>query len=116
MTIHLPSTLSPATLERIVAYLRRLKISFQLEPDTESELHNWDAELYPIIQKRLTEKYVTTGEWEKMNDDERQDASLLEAMLWQKEQPYEGHLPESDTRQFLADLKKGLYATHHVWA
>lgn len=119
MTIHLPSTLSPDMLERIVNYLRRQKVTFHLEQDTAPlvsdalEESNWDADFELIIKKRLTEKYVASGEWATMNDDERQDASLLEAMLWQQEQPYEGHIPESETRQFLEDVKKGLYATHH---
>ena len=119
MTIHLPSTLSPDMLERIVGYLRRQKVAFRLEQDTvvlpldELEASNWDADLHPIIQNRLTEKYVKTGEWDKMDDDARQDACLLETMLWQREQPDEGHLPQSDTHQFLEDVKNGLYATHH---
>jgi hypothetical protein len=73
----------------------------------------WESDIHPIIQKRLIDKYVATGEWAKMNDEERQDASLLERMLYDAEQPSEGQLPESETTQFLSDLKKGLYAPNN---
>jgi hypothetical protein len=62
------------------------------------------------IRERLRLKYVTTGEWAKMDDEERQDASLLEGMLYDKDQPdYEAY-SETDTKNFYKTLKKELHA------
>ena len=38
-----------------------------------------------VVRERLRLKYVTTGEWAVMDDEDRQDASLLEGMLYDKE-------------------------------
>jgi hypothetical protein len=104
-----------AKIQQILNLANQLKMQFQLVdtlPIRLSETDNgvWDADIYPIIQQRLIQKYVITGEWEAMDDDERQDASLLEKMLYDKEQPdYEVH-SEADTKSFLTNLKKDLYA------
>jgi hypothetical protein len=62
------------------------------------------------IRERLRLKYVTNGEWEKMDDEERQDASLLEGMLYDKEQPDYETNSETDTKDFYKTLKKELHA------
>jgi hypothetical protein len=89
-----------------------LQLPFQIVESEDETI--WESDIHPIIQKRLIDKYGATGEWSKMNDDERQDASLLERMLYDAEQPSEGQLPESETAQFLLDFKKGLYAPHNL--
>ncbi len=98
-------------LDNIDAYqwllklLKKRNVNFQLVES--NDVNN------PIIKNRLHAKYVDNGEWAKMDDDERQDAVLLEQMIYDKEQPSEGYLPESDTKQFLADLKNGFNAPNH---
>ena len=98
-------------LENLDAYqwllklLKKRNVNFQL-------IENNDLETQ-IIKERLHAKYVVTGEWATMDDEDRQDAVLLEQMLYEKEQPSEGYLPETDTQQFLTDVKKGLYAPNH---
>jgi hypothetical protein len=100
-------------LQKVINFIKRLQLPFQIVESGTEEETLWEPHIHAIIQKRLIDKYVSTGEWAKMDDEERQDASLLERMLYDAEQPSEGHLPESETSQFLSDLKKGLYATHH---
>ena len=45
----------------------------------------------------------------KMDDEERQDASQLEKMLWQKEQTDYQVYSETETKDYLTQLKKDLY-------
>jgi hypothetical protein len=108
ITIHFKDS---TKLQKVINFIKRLQLPFQIVESEEETI--WESDIHPIIQKRLIDKYGATGEWAKMNDDERQDASLLERMLYDAEQPSEGHLPESETVQFLSDLKKGLYAPHN---
>ena len=69
------------------------------------------AAVLPItIRDRLIEKYVQNGEWDCMDDDERQDAVLLEKMLWLEEQPDRKVYSVEESNQILADLKAECYA------
>jgi hypothetical protein len=108
LTIHFSDT---SKLQKVISFIKKLQLPFQITEMQEETI--WDKQIHPIIQQRLIDKYVKTGEWANMNDDERQDASLLERMLYDAEQPSEGRLPEAETLQFLSDLKKGVYATNH---
>ena len=97
--------------QQILALAKQLKVPFQLgESSSAADDAVWDADIHPIIQSRLLKKYVETGEWDAMNDDERQDAALLERMLFDKEQPNREVYSEIETKEFLANLKKELYA------
>ena len=98
-------------LENLDAYqwllksLKKRNVPYQiLEKDTDS-----DAEV-SNVQNRLHDKYVVSGEWEKMDDEDRQDAVLAETMIWRKEQPNYEVFSAENTAQFLADLKKEIYA------
>jgi hypothetical protein len=108
ITIHFKDS---TKLQKVINFIKRLQLPFQIVENEDETI--WESDIHPIIQKRLIDKYVATGEWAKMNDEERQDASLLERMLYDSEQPSEGQLPESETTQFLSDLKKGLYAPNN---
>ncbi len=96
-------------LDKILNFIKQLNVPFHiLDPQTESELL-WELHIYPIIQERLVEKYVKTGEWENMDDEAREDATQVEKMLWQREQPdYQVH-SETETKDYLKQLKKELY-------
>ena len=92
-------------LQQVIEFVSNLKLPFRKVEPTESD----DLETV-TIRERLTEKYVKTGEWETMNDDDRQDAVLLEQMLWSQEQPdYEVYSVEESAR-ILAELKAECYA------
>ena len=96
--------------QQILTLVKQLKVPFQFgETASNTEGSVWDEEIHPIVQERLIKKYVETGEWATMNDDERQDASLLEKMLFDREQPDYEVYSEADTKSFLANLKKELH-------
>jgi hypothetical protein len=63
------------------------------------------------VQKELTKKYVQTGLWATMSDDDRQDATLAEMMAFQRQQPDYEVLSVQESRQFLANLKQSLHGT-----
>lgn len=99
------------TLEKFLNLAKQLKVSYRnVSNNNDAEETLWDSDIHPIIQERLTEKYVKTGEWKDMDDEERQDASLLEKMLYDEEQPDNKVYSISESEQILADLKKQLYA------
>ncbi len=96
-------------LEKILNFIKQLKVPFHiLDPQTEPELL-WESHIHHIIQERLLEKYVKTGEWEKMDDEARQDATQVEKMLWQREQPDYHVYSEIESKEYLNQLKKELY-------
>lgn len=113
---------NPALFERVAKFLLRWNIAFHVQPDAQQEdpfaevartgrNKTWSEDPQTrTIQSRLHAKYVVTGEWDKMDDEDRQDAVLGEMMVYNTEQPdYEVYSVEN-TAQFLTDLKKGLYA------
>ena len=100
VTIQLPSP-SDVSIDRLLRFLRSEDIDFDYRTDNEA------AET--TIRLQLTEKYVTSGQWATMSDDERQDAALLERLLLQQETPQKVY-SVSESAQILADLKSELYA------
>jgi CO dehydrogenase/acetyl-CoA synthase epsilon subunit len=86
MTITISEHVAPSTLERLFKYMRREKIPFVLQPDVQNETEN-DLVRTAAIRERLRVKYVLNGEWSTMDDEERQDAALLEGILYNKDNP-----------------------------
>lgn len=70
---------------------------------------NDDVEEILSVRQRLHDKFVTTGIWNTMDDEERQDATLGETMLYRREQPDYGVLSEKETRDFINALKDGTF-------
>jgi hypothetical protein len=101
MTITI-SNIEASTVETVRAFLHRKKIPFTLNDE--------DTIRIDAIRERLRLKYVINGEWAKMDDEERQDASLLEGMLYDKEQQNYETNSETDTKEFYKTLKKELHA------
>ncbi len=109
MTITLSENVTPSTLERILNYIKSEKVPYVVnEPngnaDDDDELRT------SAIRERLRQKYVTTGEWATMDDEDRIDASLLEGMLYDRENGNIETHSEADTAAFYKNLKKELYA------
>jgi hypothetical protein len=103
MTITI-SNIENSTVETVLSFLRRKKVAFTLSDDDSEAVRT------AAIRERLRLKYVINGEWAKMNDEDRQDASLLEGMLYDKEQPDYEVYSETDTKDFYNTLKKELHA------
>ena len=85
-------------------YLRSLKLPFQIFLPFTGENEDEFLENL-VIRDRLVENYVKSGEWEKMDDEERQDAVLLEKMVFQEEQPDYKVYSVEESEKLLADLK-----------
>jgi hypothetical protein len=101
MTITISEHVAPSTLERLFKYMRREKVPFVLQPDVQNETES-DVVRTAAIRERLRLKYVVTDEWLTMDDEERQDAALLEGMLYDKEQPdYEVCIPKPILKSFI---------------
>jgi hypothetical protein len=101
MTITIHNIEAP-TLETVLSFLRQKKVPFTLNDE--------DTLRTEAIRERLRLKYVVNGEWASMDDDDRQDASLLEGILYDKEQPDYEVYSEAETKDFYTNLKQQLHA------
>jgi hypothetical protein len=108
MTITLAKNVEQSTIDKILTYLRRQNVPFSFHEEAQDD--EADILKTTAIRERLRLKYVVSGEWATMNEDDRQDAALLEAILYNKEQPDYTVYSEADTKSFFNDLKKQLNA------
>ena len=88
-------------LQMVLDYVSTIKLPFRKKDS--------DDAIAAAIRLQLTEKYVASGQWATMSDDERQDAALLERLLLQQETPQKIY-SVSESAQILADLKSELHA------
>ncbi len=96
-----------AKLEKVIALFKSLKVPFQFD-DTVIEVNKGeDAAMNAFIQDRLIKKYVLTGQWDKMDDEERQDASLLEKMLLTETESDFETVTAEEADVFLSKLRQG---------
>ena len=77
-------------------YQERIAFSFQPDPSVSEE----DL----AIRERLRAKYAVSGKWATMNLDEKEDAALLETMLFDRENGIELLTPTEQT-DFLNELR-----------
>jgi hypothetical protein len=101
-TLILPYSETDTEILSFIDRLRRTKKVFKIDDD--------DTLRNEAIRERLRLKYVTTGEWAVMDDEDRQDASLLEGMLYDKEMGNVEMHSETDSKDFYLQLKKELNA------
>jgi hypothetical protein len=83
MTITIFNTAESSKFEKLMQFLYQERIAFVFEPTpsvSEEDL---------AIKERLRAKYVTSGQWANMNLDEKEDAALLETMLYDREKGVE---------------------------
>ncbi len=99
-------------LEKVIALFKSLKVPFQFDDslkEIEIGLENdADSEIHALIQDRLIEKYVATGQWDKMDDEARQDASLLEKMLLTETESDFETVSANESDLFLTKLRQGV--------
>lgn len=108
MRITLSENIAPSTLARILDYIKREKVPYVVVPNDDDD--EADAVRTSAIRERLREKYVTTGAWPTMDDEDRQDASLFEMMMYDQEQGNIEYYSEEDTRAFYKNRKKQIHA------
>jgi hypothetical protein len=98
VTISIPNLNEPSKFERLLEFLNREHIMFNVEPTpsvSEEDL---------IIRERLRLKYVAVGKWDAMSLDEKEDAAILETMLYEREKGLELLTPNEQT-DFLNELR-----------
>jgi hypothetical protein len=100
MTITITAIDSPIT-ERVLKFLRREKVPFVLQQDEEID----DLQRFEAIRERLRLKYVLNGQWATMTDDDRQDAALLEGMLYDDENDNVELLNTTEQIEFKNEMK-----------
>jgi hypothetical protein len=83
-------------------YQERIAFSFEPTPSVSAE----DL----AIKERLRAKYVDSGEWSAMNLDEKEDAALLETMLYDREKGVDLLTPTEQT-DFLNELRDLAHAS-----
>lgn len=83
---------------RLFSLFNELKVKIKTLDETFIE-RSW-------VQNELTKKYVQTGEWASMDDENRQDAVLAEMMLFERQSPDYGVLNERETKDFLAKMNR----------
>ena len=104
MTITISSD-AQSTIDRILKTLqplRREKLVFDIKTDV---VEDEDALKTAAIRERLRLKYVINGEWATMDDEDRQDAALLESMLYDDENGLVEVLDEADAKAFYHEMK-----------
>ena len=94
-------------LEKVIALFKSLKVPFQFDNSAIEVNKEEDAAMNAFIQDRLIKKYVVTGQWDKMDDEERQDASLLEKMLLTETEADFESVTAEEADLFLSKLKQG---------
>jgi hypothetical protein len=99
MTISFPNTVEPSKIERLLQFLYREHIAFSVEPS-----HAISSEDL-IIRERLHNKYVVTNEWNEFNLEEKEDAALLESMLYLEETGQAIPLDAEDDLDFKNEIK-----------
>ncbi len=98
MTITISTSEESSKFEKLLKFLYKERIAFDFVPTTPVTAEDL------AIRERLRAKYVHSGEWENMNLDEKEDAALLETMLYDKENGAE-LLPPTEQAAFLKELR-----------
>jgi hypothetical protein len=100
MTITLPNSAESAKIEKLLHFLYQERIAFNFHPEDPSV-----SEEDLAIRERLRAKYAASGQWAAMNLDEKEDAALLETMLYDREKGVELLTPTEQVA-FLNELRQ----------
>ena len=106
MTITISNQVESSKYEKLLKFLYRERIAFSFEPTpSPQESSRTVSEEDLAIRERLRAKYVVSGQWANMNIDEKEDAALLETMLYDREKGIEILTPTEQTA-FLNELRE----------
>jgi hypothetical protein len=101
MTKSITITYQEADEGLLMAFFKRLKIAINTQKKTDD-----DHEI-EVVRKRLHDKYVVTGQWAKMNDEEREDAAHAETLIYRREKG-EDYLTQAESDAFLKEMETEL--------
>lgn len=109
MTITIPNTVESSKYEKLLKFLYRERIAFSFEPTpSPQESTRTVSEEDLAIQERLRAKYVLSGQWANMNVDEKEDAAILEKMLYLEETGQAEPLSLEENNAFSNEMKSWL--------
>lgn len=90
----------------LMSIFERFKVVFIPKKMTEID----DETVY--VKAKLHRKYVETGLWHSMTDEERMDAAHAETLIYRKETgEYDEKLSNEETQTFLAEMESQLANT-----
>ena len=98
MTKSITITYKEADEGLLMAFFKRLKIAINSEKKTDD-----DHEI-EVVRQRLHDKYVISGLWSKMDDEEREDAAHVETLMYRREQGEE-YLTQAESDAFLREME-----------
>jgi hypothetical protein len=98
MTITVFNSTESSKFEKLLLFLYQEGIAFSFEPTPSVS----DEDM--AIKERLRAKYEASGQWAAMNLDEKEDAALLETMLYDREKGVE-LLTATEQADFLNELR-----------
>ena len=101
MTKSITITYQEADEGLLMAFFNRLKIAVVSDKKT-----GIDSEI-EVVRQLLHNKYVVTGQWQKMNDDAREDAAHAETLIYRRELGEE-YLSKAEADAFLRELETEL--------
>ena len=102
MTITISNSVESSKYEKLLKFLYRERIAFSFEPTpsvSEEDL---------AIRERLRAKYDVSGQWATMNLDEKEDAAILEKMLYLEETGQAEPLSVEENNAFSNEMKSWL--------
>lgn len=86
----------------LMTIFERFKVVFKSKTEIET-----NEEL--AVRAALNAKYVQTGLWQKMDDEERMDAAHAETLIFRKEKgEFDEKLTEDEAQIFLAEMESKL--------
>lgn len=102
MTITITDSSDTSKFEKLLKFLYRERIPFSFDPN--SPLSSEEL----AIQERLQAKYGLNGQWADMSDDAKQDAALLEKILYLEETGQAEPLNYEENNAFKDEIKTWL--------
>ena len=102
MTITISNPEESSKYEKLLKFLYRERIAFSFEPTPSV------SEEVLAIQQRLHTKYAVSGQWANMSVDEKEDAAILEKMLYLEETGQAEPLSHEESTDFSNEMKSWL--------
>ena len=99
MTKSIIITYDEADESFLMAFFKKIKVRTEtIGPESEIK----------VVRQRLHDKFVTTGLWANMNDEEREDAAHAETMMFAEEQPDYHVYTADESKNYRSELRKKL--------
>ncbi len=103
MTITISENVEPSVIANLFTYMQREKVPYAVQNDD-------DAVRIAAVRERLRLKFVVSGEWANMDDEDRLDAALFEGMMYDRETRHIEYHSAEDSKAFYKNQKKQIHA------